>query len=226
MKWTFAIQQKLKAATVLCGIMLMIVLFTFIERKNVADMNRSVTSIYNDRLIPATDIFYLSEHLYGKRFLTEQFLQSDNPGVTELRNELNKHNKSIKSLISRFEKTYLVNKEQEYLNNLRSKVQDYNQIEIKILNLSIAGSKDVALALYESEGKKTLEATIKQLALLTRIQTTVGGELIKDSNGKVATASMISSLQIVLSIVTGLIILSLIFASRITSGKEQNFHLN
>lgn len=226
MKWTFAIQQKLKAATVLCGIMLMIVLFTFIERKNVADMNRSVTSIYNDRLIPATDIFYLSEHLYGKRFLAEQFLRSQNLQLTELTQELNEHNKNIKSLISRFEKTYLVNKEQEYLNNLRSKVQDYNQIEKKIIDLSSRGSKDAALALYESEGKKTHEATIKQLVLLTRIQTAVGGELIKDSNGKVATASMISSLQIVLSIVTGLIILSLIFASKITNGKEQNFHLN
>lgn len=226
MKWTFAIQQKLKAATVLCGIMLMIVLFTFLERKNVADMNRSVTSIYNDRLIPATDIFYLSEHLYGKRFLAEQFLRSHDLQLAELKKQLDQHNKNIKSLINRFEKTYLVNKEQEYLNNLRNKVHTYNQIERKIINLSGTGSKDVALALYESEGKKTHEATIKQLVLLTRIQTTVGGELIKDSNGKVAAASMISSLQIVLSIVTGLIIISLIFASKITSGKEQNFHLN
>lgn len=207
-------------------VMFMIVLFTFIERKNIADVNRSVTSIYNDRLVPATDIFYLSEHLYGKRFLTEQFLQSETENFSAVQAGLDKHNESIHSLIGRFEKTYLVDEESRYLNNLKISVAEYLAIEKKIMRLANSGSKNTARMLYENMGKKSLQASMKQLSLLTQVQTTAGSQLIKDSNGKVATSSMISNLQIVLSIIIGLIILSLIFAAGISNAKGKDFRWN
>lgn len=226
MNWTFAIQQKIKAAAILFGIMLMIVIFSFLERKNMADINKSVTSIYNDRLVPATDIFYLSEHLYGKRFLLEQFLLTNKSNLGEVQAQLDKHNQEISELITRFEKTYLVDEESRYLKNLKNTVLSYNRLEADILTLSNRESKEAALALYESKGRNNLQDGIRQLALLTRVQTNVGSQLIKDSNGKVASSSMISNLQIILSIVTGLVVISLVFASRISSKPEQNYHLN
>lgn len=226
MNWTFAIQQKIKAAAILFGIMLMIVIFSFLERKNMADINKSVTSIYNDRLVPATDIFYLSEHLYGKRFLLEQFLLTNKSSLGEVRAKLDKHNQEISELIIRFEKTYLVDEESRYLKNLKNTVLSYGHLEAEILTLSSRESKEAALALYEARGRKNLQDGIRQLALLTRVQTNVGSQLIKDSNGKVASSSMISNLQIILSIVTGLVVISLVFASRISSKPEQNYHLN
>ncbi|PWG80188.1 MCP four helix bundle domain-containing protein [Pararcticibacter amylolyticus] len=226
MNWTFAIQQKIKAAAILFGIMLMIVIFSFLERKNMADINKSVTSIYNDRLVPATDIFYLSEHLYGKRFLLEQFLLTNKSNLGEVQAQLDKHNQEISELITRFEKTYLVDEESRYLKNLKNTVLSYNRLEADILTLSNRESKKAALALYESKGRNNLQDGIRQLALLTRVQTNVGSQLIKDSNGKVASSSMISNLQIILSIVTGLVVISLVFASRISSKPEQNYHLN
>ncbi len=226
MKWTFVIQQKIKAALALGSIMLMIVFFTFLEKKNIADMNRSVSSIYNDRLIPATDIFYLSEHLYGKLFLAEQFLQSEDSNINTVQTGLRKHNKAINLLIARFEKTYLLEEESKYLSALKSIVHSYQKTEEDIIRLSSKGARAAAITLYETEGKEILQAGIKQLVLLTQVQAVAGSELIKNSNGTVASSSMISSIQIVLSIVTGLIIISLIFAAGVTAGKEKNFHLN
>ena len=226
MKWTSVIQQKIKAALVLCTIMSLIVLFNFIERNNVAGMNDSVNSIYKDRLIPATDIFYISENFYEKRFLTEQFLQSANGSLPVLRSQLASHNQKINALLNKYAATYLVDEESKYFNELKDRVREYRSVEEKVLELSLLNRKPEAAELFQRSGKPALQNTVKQLAELTRIQTTVGGQLIKDSKGRVATASMISSLQMVLAIITGLIIIALIFASAISNRKEQNFHLN
>ena len=78
MKWTYQIPQKIKTATLPMGVMVLVIVSNLIARKNITEMNRSVTSIYKDRLIPATNIFYLTENLYRKRLAMEEFLTNGN----------------------------------------------------------------------------------------------------------------------------------------------------
>ncbi|WP_374165189.1 MCP four helix bundle domain-containing protein [Arcticibacter sp. MXS-1] len=226
MRWTFVIQQKVKVACVLFSIMLLIMLFSFLEKRNISQVNESATSIYKDRLVPATDIFYLSEHLHGKRFLMEHLLRPEARETARAGQQLQAHNRSVDQLIQKFEKTYLVEDESRYLAQLKSEVEAYNRLEARILHLIAQGDQAGASSLYQAKGRASLEQTTRKLALLARVQTTVAGELIKSSEGTVASASLISSLQIVLAIITGLIVLSLVFASRITVDKGHGYRWN
>jgi GT2 family glycosyltransferase len=68
MKWSFVIQQKFKTAIILGGMMCMIVGATLISRMNMEGIDKSFSSIYQDRLIPATNIIYLTETMQGASF--------------------------------------------------------------------------------------------------------------------------------------------------------------
>ena len=63
MKWTFIIQQELKLALLLFCIIALIIVTTLLVKKH-GDLDNSFRSIYNDRLIPATNIIYFKKDYY------------------------------------------------------------------------------------------------------------------------------------------------------------------
>jgi hypothetical protein len=227
MKWSYFVEQKLKLALLLSIVMFLIILTNILERKNIGDINHSVESIYQDRLVPATDIFYLTENLYNKRFLLENYLSSGSEdGIAGLEHDLKLHNEKIASLISKYEKTYLVEQELKSLGELKSRIKYYESIEKDILVFLKNSRRDAGIMLYEEQAKPAHNNTIYHLSVLNRIQSSVGGELIKDSKGIVASSNLLSTLQIVLAVITGVIIIILIFSSRIVNQTQKNYHWN
>lgn len=230
MKWTYGVPQKMQTAALLLAVMALAVILNLVGRNNVAQLNRSVNSIYNDRLIPVADIFYLSEHLYEKRFVMEKFLsqnKSDVSDVSKVKAELDFRNRSINDLVRRFEQTYLVDSESRFLTSFKDKARRYTFIEQQILAMSEQNRKAEGLTLYETKGKASLKNTIYQLSELTKIQTTVGSQLRDDSRSVVALSNLLSSLQIVLTMIIGSMITLLISSSRIMDSKgKQNSNLN
>ncbi len=233
MKWSFVIQQKFKATLLLGGIMLVIVLGTIISRRNISGIDKSFSSIYQDRLIPATTIIYLTEDLYGKRLLLEKFLltnDADDSGkISEL---LSVHNRSIDSLIHLFEKTYMVDQEAKSLAVFKNRVEEYALLENMMLNLYNSGHREAGREIFEGAGARTFQSTISNLNELTKIQSIVGKELIKESQSDFASYAIISFLQVGLAVIIGLIILVFIQNSRIINtskvmkDEKQHFHLN
>lgn len=233
MKWSFVIQQKLKAALLLGGIMLMIILATLISRQSMDGIDKSFSSIYQDRLIPATTIIYLTENLYGKRLSLEKFLLSDEVKTSEQINTLLKsHNESIDSLVRAFSKTFLVDKEAKSLDAFKNRVKEYALLEKMVLNLYEAGNADESKKLFEGAAALTFQSTISNLNELTGIQSDVGKELMKESKNSIASVGLISFLQVALAVVVGLIILVFIQSSKIinkpkmTSKDNSYFNLN
>ena len=233
MKWSFVVQQKLKAALLLGGIMLMIILATLISRQSMDGIDKSFSSIYQDRLIPATTIIYLTENLYGKRLSLEKFLLSDEVKTSEQINTLlNAHNESIDSLVRAFSKTFLVDKEAKSLDAFKNRVKEYALLEKMVLNLYEAGNADESKKLFEGAAALTFQSTISNLNELTGIQSDVGKELVKESKNSIASVGLISFLQVALAVVVGLIILVFIQNSKIinkpkmTSKENSYFNLN
>ncbi|MET7254031.1 MCP four helix bundle domain-containing protein [Dyadobacter fermentans] len=233
MKWSFVIQQKFKAAILLGGIMALIVGGTLISRYNVEGIDESFSSIYKDRLVPATTILYLTENLYRKRLSLENYLYSEaqqSPAhVTAL---LRAHDRSIDSLIRLFEKTYLVDEEAKSLQDFKSQIGQYARLEGQVLAYCRAGSFADAKQLFSAPGSTTFESTILNLNELAGIQSTIGKDLMKASKVNVASFGIISFLQISLAIITGLVVIVLIRNSQIiqkprtNSNKSQYFNLN
>jgi hypothetical protein len=77
MKWAFAIQRKIRLAIALAVLMLLVILFSLLESYNVSRISKSFNSIYEDRLIPAVDLYSISGHIQTKRNKMVAFLFSD-----------------------------------------------------------------------------------------------------------------------------------------------------
>jgi hypothetical protein len=218
MKWSFVIQQKFKTAIILGGMMCMIVAATLISRMNMQGIDKSFSSIYQDRLIPATNIIYLTENLYGKRLSLEKFLLSDEMcNSEEIAAGLSSHNNHIDSLIKAFEKTYLVDQEAKSLGAFKNRVAEYALLEKVIINLYASGHVAAGKELFEGAGARTFQSTIHNLNELTSIQSRVGQELMKETKSDMASFSLISFLQIALAIIIGLIVIVLVQNSTIIS---------
>ncbi|MDR6804202.1 hypothetical protein J2Y45_001471 [Dyadobacter sp. BE34] len=233
MKWSFVIQQKFKAAILLGGIMALIVGGTLISRYNVEGIDESFSSIYKDRLVPATTILYLTENLYRKRLSLENYLYSEaQQSPAHVKAQLHAHDRSIDSLIRLFEKTYLVDEEAKSLQGFKSQIGQYARLEGEVLALCTVGSFAEAKQVFSAPGSTTFESTILNLNELAGIQSTIGKDLVKASKVNVASFGIISFLQISLAIITGLVVIVLIRNSQIiqkprpNSNKSQYFNLN
>jgi len=227
MKWTFIIREKLKVALLLASIMFLIAITNIMERRNIENMAQSFTSIYYDRLIPATDIFYLTGNLYDRRLIMETFLLNEgSPTVADVRKKLEIHALAIDNLIAKFEKTFLVKDESKYLAELKSGIDHYRSVERNILETFADDSKKKAQLLYQEEGKKELIRIFQHLEELAKIQSQVGLAMIHDSKGIVSSSDLMMTVQIVTAIVIGLLIQALVIASRVVDTKNQDFNLN
>ena len=216
MKWSFVIQQKLKAALLLAGVMLLIISGNLIFKFHFERIDRSFSSIYKDRLIPATTIIYLTEDLYRKRLSVEKFIYSKSLNtIDNLTRELVVYDHHVDSLVDSFEKTYLVDQEAIRLSAFKERAAEYAQLEKKILELYRSGNVEEGISLFEGEGAELFQRTILQLNELTLIQSNIGGQLMRDTKGDLAGFTMISLIQIGLAVAIGLVLLGLIQNSKI-----------
>ncbi len=227
MKWSFVIQQKIKAALLLGGIMALVLVSALLSRSNMAGIDRSFSSLYEDRLVPAVDMVYLTEHLYRKRLLMEKYVLSgpeSSPG--KVARQLDMHNADIDSLIREFEKTYLVAEESESLRAFEHRLGEYAAMEKAILRLCEVGNQQAGQELFEGKSSSLFQHTVVRLNELTQIQSSVGKELLKKSHSHVIQSEFLSTIQICMVILIGLMVMVLIRGSQIIKQDTKPFHLN
>lgn len=229
MRFAYSIQQKTRIAILLFCIMGCTILIRFLEDKSVKDMNRSFVSLYNDRLVPATDLFYIAEFVDQKRLLLDQALYPNVSYVfnaANLKNGLAKINASIDSLIAGYEKTYLVKKEQEQMAILKKTLWGNKVFEEKTLVTLDKDGLERARIAHDVFGRNASNEIIQQLSELMRIQRQVGEELIKDTEFMVSGSKLYSTLQMALAIVIGILIVGIIFTSNVVKINNDKFNLN
>lgn len=228
MRFAYSIKQKMKIAVLLFCIMGCTLLIRFLEDKSVKNMNESFVSMYNDRLIPATDLFYVAEHAYLKKSLVEEALYGPdhffNPIV--LKDTLVKLNGAIDSLIRKYGKTFLVKQEKEQLELLKRGLKGTVAVEQKILAAAALGGVAQARKLYEAEGRESSKKTIGKLSVLMSIQKQIGEELIKDSAFMVSGNKIYSAFQVALAVLIGILIVGIVFTSNVVKINNDKFNLN
>ncbi|MDY0906552.1 MCP four helix bundle domain-containing protein [Pedobacter sp. CFBP9032] len=222
MKFAFSLKNKLKVAFLLFCIMCCSLLIRILEDKSVASINQSFISMYNDRLVPATDLYSIAESLYQKNTILQDALvdQQKNPVNNILK--MSVHNRRIDSVINKYGLTLLVKQEQTFLNELKKSLRLQQQMEMQVLNLNGAERNRI----YESTGRKINNHTLAKLSALIKIQSKVGNELIKDSKIFVSGTKIYSTLQGVLAVLIGVMIVSIISASNMVKIQSDKFNLN
>ena len=225
MKWAFAIQRKIRLAIALAIMMLLIILLSLWESYNVNKISKSFRSIYEDRLIPAVDLYLISGHIQTKRNKLVSFLFTDKISVEEIKNVLSLENKQLDTLINKYEKTYLVKAETNHLQNLKKNLKIFERDELLLINASLE-NKEFARNLYLNTTINYYENIDQDLILLTQVQTQIGKELLAESSKSQSSSSLISQLQIVVAIILGLIIMILIITDKQVILKQEKYNLN
>lgn len=224
MRATHSIKQKTKVAVLLFCIMVCTILIRVLEDHSIKKMGNAFASLYNDRLIPATDLFYISESIYAKRFLIDNYLNATTVD-DQLHEKLTKHNTTIDSLLKKYEQTFLVKNEKNHLIQLKGKLVASKNLEAKIVIIPANASAVTRLA-FNKTASKSYQEIFENLTALTKIQTKVGEELIKESKSIIAGTNIYSNIQLVLAVVIGILIVSIMFTSNVIKVKQEKFNLN
>lgn len=227
MKFAFSLKNKLKIAFLLFCIMCCSLLIRFLEDKSVKKINESFISMHHDRLVPATDLYFIAENLYHKNSIVQNslgfFEPFIHPSVGNL--QLAKYNRKIDSVIRKYELTVLVKQEKQYLNDLKTSLANQQIQESKILNLAgqdvLGGRKQ-----YGTSGGNTSAKALKSLSALIKTQSKVGDELINDSKIFVSGTKVYSALQVMLAIAIGILIVGIVSASNAVKIQNEKFNLN
>ena len=223
MKFAFSLKNKLKIAFLLFCIMCCTLLIRFLEDKSVEKINESFISMYNDRLVPATDLYFIAENLYYKNEILQETLLGNgtvHPSTGMVK--MNKHNRKIDSVINKYELTLLVEQEKSFLNDLKKALTVQQGLETKILNMAGIEGR----AIYESMGRNAANQTLVKLSDLIKIQSKVGHDLIKGSKIFVSGTKVYSTLQVILAIVIGIMIVAIVSASNAVKVQNEKFNLN
>lgn len=192
MNWFRQLKYKTRIGLLLVAIMGIILLNNISGRSNYADLNQTMTSLYKDRLMPATYIFRLSDHLYQKKLLHGQ----PGPGRSAL---LQQHDVAIRGLIGDYEATRLTAEERQQWLTFKQQLQQYDQAAAQGQTVLAAQSFDRAL--------KCLEA-------LSNIQTGEGNQLRQSTSAIISTSAVRSSFEIVLVILLGVVTVLLVGTSK------------
>lgn len=226
MKWTFIIQQKLKVIVLLTSMIVLIGVTNYIAHQNIGQMDESFKSIYYDRLIPATEVFHMTQNLYDQRILMESALQSTQPISRNLDKALADLMRDTEERIINFEKTFMVKHESYALVTFKRGMHEYETIEDEIIKTLHAGNREKALKVYYETLRPKFSQTLRKLEDLSNIQTSVGKDILEQSKSASSSGTLVLTLQIVMAIIIGVMTHGLIIASRMTNIDFNNFHLN
>ncbi|MFD2886614.1 MCP four helix bundle domain-containing protein [Chitinophaga cymbidii] len=207
MKGFFQIRNKFKICCVLIVIIVLVLLNNLRSRKNISRLDESVSSIYQDRLLPATYLYEISNRLYQKRLMLEE-----KAGLPEDWMALKKaRDGEIDSLVQAYDSTYLTKNEQTLWLRFKEQLQRYNRLESASFTLATGpGGLSVDGEVSLDEG---FRQTVTLLNNLTEIQVGEGKNLQTGSHN-IASGSVLSShLEMTLLIVLGVMAVILLSMS-------------
>ena len=189
-------------------------------------MEKAFSTLYHDRLVPATDIFHISEKIYAKRVILQTYIYGSKADQKTVEQQLEKYDIQIKTLLEKYEKTYLVAHEKNHLDQLKSKIAAIKNLENRMLSQAnlkenqFLGKEFIA---HSEHLFLNVSATLTQLA---EVQTTIGKELENQSKKIISGTNLYSNLQLILAIIIGVLIVSILFASNVVSIKSDKYRLN
>lgn len=206
--WAFTIKNKITAALLLFTVLCLVMLTNLQEQRMVSQINKAVTSIYEDRVVVGNYIMQLSNH-------SKTILSSFNEGdPTNLQQEISFQLKEIDSISNLYDQTILTETEQINFSQFKilcQEIKKYNDVADTVQVLALTKKADHILGILSSiqveEGKSKLD------------------EVLQMTN----TSNILAYIEIVILIVIAILIQILVLSSKAVMTKKQmpsNHHLN
>lgn len=204
MKWAYQVKDKTKVVAVLLLIIVLILINNIANRKTFSKLNESIASIYKDRLMPATYIFQLTDHLYQKKLLQN---------TTGNKADYTNHDAPIARIIKTYESTYLTASEKKQWNSFKETMERYNRL--------IAQPVKDEKAIEES-----FNTAMQSLNELSKIQASEGKHILSVSSIDISGTIIMSHLEVALLLILGIIALVLMSVNDNKLMQIQNPRLN
>jgi len=209
MHFSYFVQQKLKLASALAVILIIVLVNNRLQNSNLTELGETFGSVYKDRLVVENYIFKMANATHEKKYLLTQMDRRKDQAIKE---EINSINNEMDALIADYQKTYLTINEnsifKDYLeNNTQLRLMEQNP-EFNVSKLN---------DLYNSN--------VEMLTELSKIQMIEGEALYNNSQSIVTSNASISYLELGLLIILGLISQALVFNSKSLNSmlrKDQN----
>ncbi|MEQ8478129.1 MCP four helix bundle domain-containing protein [Fulvivirga sp.] len=220
--YNITLTHRIKLATILSVFMVIMIVIDYWQTQKIQKIHTNFSSIYSDRLVPATELHFLANQLYDKQMLFGQVNNTQQPN-NELLAQIKSKNSLIDSLLHEYEKTYFVAKEHQYLTHFKQTLSNQKSLENDIM---LMDKGEVLPQEIQNKQRALFMALTSDLNDLAKVQTTVGQELIYESNLQFAGSQLIFNLRMILIIIVGVFAFVLAKSVKINKNLNQPFHLN
>lgn len=209
MKWTYSIQNKTTAALLLAFVLGLTLLTNLLERNRFRQLERSFSSMYEDRLMAENYLFHLYENLKNREDLLENV---GTQGVNEIMSQkLDQFRAQRSELVAKYAETYLTEEEAKEFSALNQELAYINELEQSISSRQYNGNIPATLLRRHDEVTTQAFAT---LSALNDIQPREGA-LLRNQSEKIILGSVSTShFEMAILIVIGIIIQALIFSAK------------
>ncbi|MEJ8802288.1 MCP four helix bundle domain-containing protein [Pontibacter sp. H249] len=228
MNWSINLRQRDKIALALGIIFLVIVLANWFMSYSMKQISGQFKSVYEDRLVPALDISAIVERSYENHLLLEEHILAAEAGVKEkLASQISQNQHEIDSILVKFEATYLTKEEYKDLQNYKVARQDLLEVQQAILKQSGDLNTREAREKFTTAGNTTFQLLLNPLHDLSKVQETVGHDLLDSAERQMNAIKILSTLVIAMAVIIALLVATLLQTSKkLNSIKQQNFHWN
>jgi hypothetical protein len=217
MKWSLFFKEKMKAASFLAVLMIAIIASNVMESVIDHTNDGTVSSVYEDRLKPSIDLSEMKDLNYQRISIINQ-LRLGNEFNADSKEELARINQKFDLLLRKYQNTYLVAEEKVILISLVNDLKGLNQA---IYSREFSAEKQI------EDSLKKLNAINLSLSKLNKVQEIVGEELVSSYKEKTFLRGFLNTLQILIAIIIGFIILKMIAEARMLNLFDKKpIHLN
>lgn len=223
MKWTYGIRQKATASVLLALVLGLVMWNNLVERYQIRRLDKSFSSMYEDRLLAESYLFQLYDQLQQKSELFQASLQGNHPVMGKF--DFQQHQQKLNTIIDKYEKTHLTTEEAATYQRFKAILANMTAIDAQVM------AQTQHNGLVQASLIKTSEAsTAKAFAVLTElseIQTTEG--LVLRSQSKRIMLGNISSsyFEMAILVIIALLIQALVLSSKtLQLPKAQGSNLN
>lgn len=198
----------------------------FIEKKYMQQIDHDFSSLYEDRLIPASQLYEMSELLHEKQFIFELLKENEFRFAAAEIEKVKEENRQFEEILAKYETTYLVDEEEQYLTGFKTDLQAYLEVEKEILYHLENKNYGIAQLLIHSEGRELYNQANEKLHKLAQIQPKIGKELVAHYQSSFGSSSTLYYFKVALTIVIGLLVLRILGFVQLVTTPKQRFELN
>lgn len=207
MKWAYAIRNKIAASLLLFVVLGVVILNNTVERRNSKEIQQSITTIYDDRLVVEEYIYQYAERLHEIAEFTLTHQKDERASISVLTGAL----AEINSLHVMYEKTRLTKKERAVYSDFRNTLKEMED--------NLAGGN------FPSARDKTRKG-LTLLKELSAIQVAQGKIEIEKATKNYSSSSVLFNFEVAVVFIILLIIQGLIFASKTVRETTNRSSLN